>query len=251
MLGLPLATAWLAMAHFDALSIHGFAQAVAQALPAARDTLLVKPVAVEHGILDDVTAIASTIITLALMVLTVVAVPVAWHFRKTYKKVNHLLDRIYGDITPIMRHTSSITDNINFVTTSIRTDVQRVNATIHTANERVQQAVSITEQRLNEFNALLAVVQEEAEHLFLSTASTMRGVRTGAAAFREHGGTEFASDELDPADLAEAMEQELDGQLELEREEERDGDDGNPESAPQATPAVPRVRRRARHERRA
>ena len=37
-------------------------------------------------------------------------------------------------------------------------------------------------QRLGEFNALLEVVQEEAEGMFIATASTVRGVRTGAAA---------------------------------------------------------------------
>ena len=75
--------------------------------------------------------------TVALMVLTVVAVPAAWNFRKRYKKL-YLLDRIYGDVTPIMRHASSITDNMNFITTSMRTDMQKVNATIDSANERVQ-----------------------------------------------------------------------------------------------------------------
>jgi uncharacterized protein YoxC len=253
MLGLSLATAWAAMAQIHALLMHGLAQSIAQgaqSFPAVHDTVYMKQVAVDHGFLDQVSTVASAVITVALMVLTVVAVPVAWNFRKTYKKVNHLLDRIYGDVTPIMRHASSITDNINFITTSLRTDVQRVNATIHSANERVQHAVALTEDRLNEFNALLAVIQEEAEQVFLTTASTVRGVRTGAAAFRERGGMDLASDELDPAEVAEAIERQLDGQLELDSEEQPDGDDGYPESTAQTVSATPRVRPRARHERR-
>ena len=194
-------------------------------------------------ILQEIQSIALTIIVLALLVLTVVAVPVMWHFRKTYRKVNHLLDRIYGDITPIMRHTTSITDNINFVTTSIRTDVQKVNATIASANERVQEAVALTEQRLHEFNALLAVVQEEAEHLFVTTASAVRGARTGAAAFHARGGMDLASDELDPVEPAELIDDPL------ARQEDNDGYDSNPESA--AAPgggsaAAPRIKPRAR-----
>ena len=39
----------------------------------------------------------------------------------------------------------------------------------------------LTEQQLSDFNALLTVVREEAEHLFVSTASTVRGVQQGAA----------------------------------------------------------------------
>jgi len=81
-----------------------------------------------------------------------------------------------------MRHASAIADNVNYITTSVRTDVQQVNATIAAANQRLQQAMALTEQRLGEFNALLEVVQEEAEGMFIATASTVRGVRTGAAA---------------------------------------------------------------------
>jgi uncharacterized protein YoxC len=203
-------------------------------------------VASDPGLLQEIASVASAIITVALTVLTVVAVPVAWHFRKTYRKINHLLDRIYGDITPIMRHASSITDNVNFVTTSIRTDVQKVNATIASANERVERAVALTEERLHEFNALLAVVQEEAEHLFVSTASAVRGARTGAAAFHARGGIDLASDELDPVSPAEFIDGSLAGQ------EESDGDDSNPE--PAATPgggstAAPRIKPRTRNQR--
>jgi len=49
----------------------------------------------------------------------------AWNFRKSYKKVSELLDRIYGDVNPLMRHASAIADNVNYVTTSIRTERQQ------------------------------------------------------------------------------------------------------------------------------
>ena len=86
--------------------------------------------------------------TIALLVLTVALVPAAWNFRKSYAKVSDLLDRVYGDINPLMRHASAIADNVNYITTSVRTDVQQVNATIAAANQRLQQAVALTEQRL-------------------------------------------------------------------------------------------------------
>jgi uncharacterized protein YoxC len=200
-----------------------------------RDTVIVKQVAVERGWLEQLAAVASVIITISLMVLTVFAVPALWRFRRTYRKVDHLLERIYSDITPIMHNAHVITDNVNFVTTSIRNDIDKVNATINGANERVQQAVLVSEKRLNEFNALLAVVQQEAEQLFLSTASTVRGVRHGAATFRDEGGMDFASDELDTADLA----------ADLVLEEEGDGHHSSTQPAAPALPAAPRVRPRA------
>src|ERR1043166_614158 len=132
-----------------------------QAVTAAHDTMIVKPVLPARGIFEQIAAIASAVITVAILILLVVALPVAWHLRKIYRKASHLLDRIQGDISPIMHNLSAIADNMNFVTSSVRADVQKVNATIATANERVQHAVATAEDRLNEFNALLSVVQEE------------------------------------------------------------------------------------------
>ena len=146
------------------------------------DTVLMRQVGTDPGWFETATAIASGLMSVALLVLTVALVPAAWNFRKSYAKISDLLDRIYGDVNPLMRHASSIADNVNYITTSVRTDVQQVNATIAAANQRLQQAVALTEQRLNEFNALLEVVQQEAESVFVATASTVRGVRTGAAA---------------------------------------------------------------------
>src|SRR3954468_5714326 len=141
-----------------------------------------RQVGAERGWFDKAVAIAGGLTSIAILVLAIALVPAAWNFRKSYKKISDLLDRVYGDVNPMMRQASAIADNVNYITTSVRTDVQLVNATIASANQRLQQAVALTEERLNEFNALLAVVQQEAETMFVATASTVRGVRTGAAA---------------------------------------------------------------------
>ena len=191
------------------------------------DTVLMRQVGNQHGIFERVTAVASGLMTIALLVLAIALVPAAWNFRKSYAKVSDLLDRVYGDINPIMRHASAIADNVNYVTTSVRTDIQQVNATIAAANQRLQQAVDITEQRLSEFNALLAVVQQEAESMFVATASTVRGVRTGAAALHHEDDEEDALGAPLPAS-----------------EEHDDGYD-DPD-APEAGTSRPRVRPRGR-----
>jgi uncharacterized protein YoxC len=202
----------------------------------------------QRTVLDTIGALASVATTLSLMVLALFAVHVLWNYRKTYTKVNNLIDRLHGDLTPLLRHAASIADNVNFVTTAIRTDVQKVTDTIDIANDRVQHALLTAEQRLNEFNALLEVVQGEAEGAFVSAASTVRGVRRGAASFGARRGTDLASDELDAADSAD--DSELDGD-DLEIQEEDDGDDRNSESTAQALPAAPRLRPRTRNRRRA
>jgi uncharacterized protein YoxC len=191
------------------------------------DTLLMRQVPSERGWFETATAIAGGLTTIAILVTAVALVPAAWNFRKSYAKVNALLDRIYGDVNPIMRHASSIADNVNYITTSVRTDVQQVNATIAAANQRLQQAMALTEQRLNEFNALLEVVQQEAESMFVATASTVRGVRTGAASLHT----------VDDDDAA----------LEAARSASEEFDDGYDDpDAPEAGTTRPRVRPRRR-----
>ncbi len=148
----------------------------AQSLP---DTLYTKQVTEDPSLWDKVTSVASGVMTISVIVLTAALVPAAWNFRKSYKKTSDMLDKIYGDINPLMRHASSIADNVDYISTSIRVDVQQVSQTVAAANQRVQQAVAAAEDRINQLNALLEVVQEEAESAFVTTASTIRGVQTG------------------------------------------------------------------------
>ena len=149
--------------------------------PTFRDTVLMKTVAAERGWFEVVTGVASGVLTLTMLALAIVLGPAAWYFWRSFRKIRELLDKVYADITPLTHHASNIADNLDYITTSIRNDVQQVNATIASANRRLHKAVRLTENRLNEFNALLHVVQQEAEHAFVSTAAAVHGVRTGAA----------------------------------------------------------------------
>jgi uncharacterized protein YoxC len=150
-----------------------------QAARALPDTIYTKQVVTEPGLWSKVASVASGVMTLTVIVLTVALVPAAWNFRKSYKKVSEMLDKIYGDINPLMRHASAIADNVDYISTAIRVDIQQVSQTVAAVNQRLQQAASAAEDRINQLNALLEVVQEEAESAFVTTASTIRGVQTG------------------------------------------------------------------------
>jgi uncharacterized protein YoxC len=150
-----------------------------QATATLPDTIVTKQVIVEPGLFQKITTWASGIASIALMILTIALVPAAWNFRKSYAKISDMMDRIYGDINPIMRHASTIADNVNYITTAVRVDVQKLSQTVASANQRLMSSVDLAEERIKDLNALLAVVQEEAESAFITTASTVRGVRTG------------------------------------------------------------------------
>lgn len=176
--------------------IAGGSHLLLQVTLAANDTIYTKQVAPEPGWFDKVTSIASVVMTITIIVLSAALIPAAWNFRKSYKKVSDMLDKVYGDVNPLMRHASSIADNVDYVSTAIRVDIQQVSQTVAAVNQRLQQAVTAAEARINQLNALLEVVQEEAESAFVSTASTIRGVKTGInQAFDEEDWTDGDYDE--------------------------------------------------------
>lgn len=159
--------------------ITGGADLLMQAARALPDTIYTKQIAAEPALFEKITSAASGIMTITIIVLSAALIPAAWNFRKSYKKVSDMLDKIYGDINPLMRHASAIADNVDYISTAIRVDIQQVSQTVAAVNQRLQQAASATEDRIHQLNALLEVVQEEAESAFVTTASTIRGVRTG------------------------------------------------------------------------
>jgi len=204
------------------------------------DTVVMKTVTAQRGWFETVTGIASSVMTLTLLGLAIFLAPAAWSFWRTFRKVRELLDKVYADVMPIAKHGHNIADNLDYITTSIRSDVQQVNATIANANRRLQQAAELTERRLNEFNALLQVVQQEAEQAFVSTAAAVRGVRTGAATF----GRLDTLDDLDDEELVSGGTDDGDDDEpdEIAAREERGEDDEGTER----TAARPRLRSRRR-----
>lgn len=208
---------------------------------AVRDTVIMIPAS--RGIIGQIADVVHVLILLVVLALLVVAAIVIWKLRRTQAHLEKLIDRVSTDVGPVLKFAKTIGEDLSHVTSSLREHVDEVNGTIAAANDRVRQAVAMTEDRLNEFNALLEVVQQEAEGLFVSTASAVRGMRRGARTFGRRGGMEFASDELDAAEAAD----------ESELLEEADGDDGyaepDEERGASALAAAPRLRPRPRSRR--
>jgi uncharacterized protein YoxC len=200
----------------------------------AVDTIwVVKPVA--QGTFDKISSIASGVMTLTMLVLAIALVPAAWNFRKTYKKTSEMLSRVQADVAPLIKHAHSIADNVNYISTALRSDVSIIHNTLMSANSRLEEAVDLTERRMHDFSALLAVVQEEAEGVFVSTAATVRGVRRGASHLAGGDGPELASVEVDDDGLEAAVDD----------EEIDDGDNGITYDDADASRA-PRIIRRSR-----
>src|SRR6202165_4913351 len=128
----------------------GGAELLLQAARTLPDTIYTKQVVAQPGLWEKITRIASGVMTITVIILTVALVPAAWNFRKSYKKISDMLDKVYGDVNPLMRHASAIADNVDYISTSIRVDVQQVSQTVAAVNQRLQDALAGAEDRIKQ-----------------------------------------------------------------------------------------------------
>jgi hypothetical protein len=168
------------------------------------DTIVTKQAPMEPGWFERLQETLRALTTLAILVLTVAVVPAAWNFRKSYRKVSDLLDKVYADVNPIAHHASRIAENVDYVTAAVRADTQRASALLGDAERRLRSALDRAEARARDLEALLDVAQAEAEHSLVSAASTVAGVREGVASLRDDLAAAVrgsdTSDEDEPAD---------------------------------------------------
>ena len=147
------------------------------------------------GLLEVLAIIAIAIVALLLIALLVMLIPAVRAFRKASEKMEAVIDRISGEVDPIIGHAKSIADNADYISTAVRANVDDVSLTVRRANDRLNEALDASERRVRELGALLRVFQDEVEHTFVSGTSALRGMRAGAGALRD--GTLDLLDELD------------------------------------------------------
>lgn len=140
----------------------------------------------EPSLFHRIADVAGGLVNILLVLVVLALFPLLLVVMKLIRRLTGLLEQVQGEIRPISLHAAAIADNVNYVSTAVRADVQRVSETITAANRRVNEAIDVAEDRVRELHAVLDVVQEEAQETLIAAASTMRGVREGAAAFGDH-----------------------------------------------------------------
>ncbi|MDX1494738.1 MAG: hypothetical protein R3253_11790 [Longimicrobiales bacterium] len=128
--------------------------------------------------------VAIIVIAVAVLVLALMAGSLMLRFNRILSELQRSAHQNFG---PVSDRARSISDNVEFITQALRTDVEKLNASVRALSDRLQQASDRMEERIEEFNALMEVVQVEAEEIFIDTASTVRGVREGARAITRGG----------------------------------------------------------------
>ena len=161
----------------------------------ARDTL---------GIVSDVAGIVIAAAVLLLAILTGLL------FLRISKMLREVQLGVRQNLGPVSDRARSISDNVEFISQALRTDVEQLSGSVTALTERLHLASDRMEERIEEFNVLMEVVQGEAEEIFLDTASTVRGVREGARAISSLGPR--AREEEEPAGVGTEEGNALDGE---------------------------------------
>ena len=95
-------------------------------------------------------------------------------------QLKRLLGSLQRHVEPVTDRARVAAENVEYVTALVRQDVQKVHTSVSGLSDRLGEASERMEERVEEFNALMDVVQDEAESVLLDTAALVRGVRAGA-----------------------------------------------------------------------
>ena len=134
-------------------------------------------------------AISTIVLTIAVLGVLVAATGVLLHLRNLTRTAGALAKRFEKDATPVIERAKSVAENVDFITMAVRTDIQKLNASVSRLSDRLQDASIDMEKRIQDFTALVEVLQLEAEDLALDTAAAVRGVRAGTRSLAGGGGT--------------------------------------------------------------
>jgi len=126
--------------------------------------------------------VAEIVIAGAMLVLAMLGAIAFWRVNALLSDARRSMSKSLG---PVSDRARVISDNLEYITQSLRTDVEALNASVRGLSDRLELASDRMEERIEDFNALMEVVQGEAEEMFLDTAATVRGVREGARAITE------------------------------------------------------------------
>ena len=154
---------------FLALRFHGMFQANAP------DTVVM---ALARDPLATATAVAQIVVGVLVVLLLLALVLLLFRIYQAGSQLNQMMDEFRNDA--LMDRARSIAGNLEYVSRTVKNESERMSASVAHLSGRLQQASHRMEERIEEFNALLEVIQGEAEDVFIDTASTVRGVRRGA-----------------------------------------------------------------------
>lgn len=145
----------------------------------AADTVVMVPA---RDAVDLVIAIAAGCVAATFFGILLLIAGVIVEARKASRAVADIRKRIAVD--PAIESLRGAASNVESITGTLRGEVAHLSTSVSHLSDRLQQASDRMEERIEAFNALLEVVQGEAEEAFVDSASRARGFRAGLERLR-------------------------------------------------------------------
>ena len=149
---------------------------------------------------DGLSVAADVSIVIVAVAVVVLAIVLAVVLVRLSRVIAEIRGGVRQNLGPIVERARGISENVELITRSLREDVDRLNGSVKALTGRLTQASDRMEERIEDFNALMEVVQDEAEEIFIDTAATVRGVRAGASSIAS-GRRRARADEQSPEEM--------------------------------------------------
>jgi hypothetical protein len=146
--------------------------ALQNAVPA--DTVVMVPA---RDAVDLIFAVAAGCVAATFFAILIFLVAVLLQVRKVGKSLEALRHKVSMD--PGVESLRKTAANVEAISDSLRGEVSRLSTSFSQLSDRMTQASDRMEERIEDFNALLEVVQGEAEEAFIEGAAKARGIRAG------------------------------------------------------------------------
>jgi hypothetical protein len=158
-------------------------------LAVVTDTMIVRQVPVPPTTFQQVTGIASGIVSIVLCLVVLSIIPAALYLRAQVNRAIALLGKAQAEAQPVLKEAAALLDDMRAIATTARADAATIHQAIVETDEGIRSIRQRVESRLARIDAVVEVVQHEVEDVFVSTAAAARGVRAGARALvdRQNG----------------------------------------------------------------
>ena len=119
------------------------------------------------------------VVAVAILIALLHAIRLLRETRTPLGQISGTLTNLSDRLKPVLHNVEQASDQARRIAFRLRDDADGVGEALKSASESTGRMVDLVEERVVEVAALLAVVQEEAEETFVTTASLLRGLRRG------------------------------------------------------------------------
>ncbi|MGA9836580.1 MAG: hypothetical protein WBQ26_04605, partial [Gemmatimonadaceae bacterium] len=94
-----------------------------QAVTTLPDTVVARQI-VERGWFDQLTHVASGVLTLLLLLLVLLVFPAVWYLSRRFRQLTAVLDGLRHDFAPVIERTRGVMQNAEEISITVRDDVE-------------------------------------------------------------------------------------------------------------------------------